>query len=330
LSIPPGSSFELRVSFIPADNSAPAPTDVFINEFHYDNDSTDSGEFVEIVVGPGFSGHPSDIDVVFYNGSTAWAATVYQTLNLGNPSHFTSGDTVSGYEFFSAMLPSGGIQNGGNDGFAVVNKATSQVLQLISYEGVFTASNGPAAGMTSTDIGVSQPTTSPVGVASLGLTGSGAVAGDFDWVKFSALTAHSPGQPNDGQSFVNPTLPPQGLGFDNLEVVFLTDNDLDGEPDVTDPDDDNDGQSDVYETAFGSDRLNPQSRFEPRFTRTAEGLQLSFPGAAGIAYTVESSETLDDWDQLTTISGVGEPINVPLPMEAPAMFFRVKASGAEP
>ncbi len=327
LWIPPGASFDLRISLVPGDNAAPAPADVFINEFHYDNNSTDTGEFVEIAVGPGFGGALSDIDILFYNGSNPAAATVYRTLNLQND--FTLGDIVAGYRIFSAVLPQDYIQNGANDGFAVVNKLTSQVLQLISYEGVFTATSGLTAGMTSTDIGVSQNGTDVVGKSALGLTGSGAVAGDFTWVKFSGID-HSPGQPNDGQFFVNPNLPPQGLGFEKLEVVFLTDNDLDGEPDVTDPDDDNDGQSDVYETAFGSDRLNPQSRFEPRFTRTTEGLQLSFPGAAGIAYTVESSETLDDWDQLTTISGVGEPINVPLPMEAPAMFFRVKASGAEP
>jgi hypothetical protein len=166
-------------------------------------------------------------------------------------------------------------------------------------------------------------------VAALGLTGSGAVAGDFDWVKFSAATAHSPGQPNDGQSFVNPTLPPQGLGFDNLGVTFLTDHDLDGLPDVTDPDDDNDAQGDDDELAFGTDPRNAASRFAPVLARSAEGLELSFPGAAGVVYTVEMSGSLatGSWEILSAHPGAGQPIVVPLPMVEPRMFFRVKAGG---
>ena len=324
LWIPPGESFELRVFFVPGDNTAPPPADVFINEFHYDNNGTDSGEFLEVVVGPGFGGLTSDIDILFYNGSTASSATVYRTLNLSKD--FTSGATLSGYRFFSVTLPQDSIQNGGNDGFAIVNKATSQVLHLISYEGVFTAASGPAAGMTSTNIGVSQNGTETPGEAALGLTGTGAVTGDFTWAKFTGI-AHSPGQPNSGQTFVTPTLPPQGLGFDNLSVTFLADRDLDGLPDSTDPDDDNDGQSDADEIAFGSDPLNAASRFTPVITRTASGLELSFPGNQGIAYTVEFSETLTGWQNLTTVTGQGNAITVPLPTAEPAMFFRVRASG---
>jgi hypothetical protein len=219
-----------------------------------------------------------------------------------------------------------GIQNGDPDGFAVVNTTTSQVLHFISYEGNFTATGGLAQGMTSTSIGVSQNGSEPVTTASLGFSGSGAGAADFTWTKFNNIP-HSPGQPNQGQTFASSFAPPQGLGFDNLEAVFLTDNDLDGSPDVTDADDDNDGQSDAYETAFGSDVVDAESRFEPQFSRTGDGLQLSFPGASGIAYTVEFSEALDGWQNLTTVTGQGEIIVVPLPMAEPAMFFRVRAAG---
>ena len=52
--------------------------------------------------------------------------------------------------------PQDGLQNGGNDGFALVDNL-GHVVELLSYEGVFTASNGPAAGMTSVDVGVSEP-----------------------------------------------------------------------------------------------------------------------------------------------------------------------------
>jgi endonuclease/exonuclease/phosphatase family metal-dependent hydrolase len=325
LWIPPGSSFLLRVSFIPGTAAAPSPANVFINEFHYDNSGEDTGEFVEIVVGPGYDGALADIDVVFYNGSNSSAAKVYRTLNLA--SDFTPGATVAGYRFFSVTLPKDGIQNGDNDGFAIVDKAAPGVLQLISYEGVFTAADGPAAGLVSTDIGVSQSTAQPAGFSGLGLTGSGSVPGDFTWVKFSPSTAHSPGQPNDGQALVLPTAPPQGLGFDNLSLSFLTDNDLDGDPDITDPDDDNDGQTDAHEAAFGSDPLDGSSRFAPVVTGVPGSLSLVFPGAPGITYHVETSATLeDDWVAVASRVGSGAVISVPLPQSGPAAFFRVRAA----
>lgn len=324
LWIPPGGSFELRVSFVPGDNTAPASADVFINEFHYDKSGDDTDEFVELVACPGYVGEVSDIDIVFYNGSAAASATVYRTLNLAND--FTAGATSSGYRFFSVMLSQDSIQNGGNDGFAVVNTATSQVLQLISYEGVFTAASGPAAGMTSTNIGVSQSGSETAGESALGLAGSGGGPADFTWTKFTGIL-HSPGQPNQGQTFANPVLPPQGLSFDNLGVSFLTDNDLDGAPDITDPDDDNDGQSDGNEIAFGTDPRNGASRFAPVIARTASGMELSFPGAVGIHYTVEYSDSLVVWEDLPTVIGEGETIVVLLPKVKPTMFFRVKAGG---
>jgi len=320
LWIPPGGSFDLRVSFDPGPSGGSPAADVFINEFHYDNTGADVGEFVEIAVSPGFTGSLADITLLLYNGGNG---TVYGTHGLET---FTEGaTTASGHRLFHKMIS--GIQNGAPDGFAIVNTATSQVLHFISYEGSFTATGGPAAGMTSTDIGVSQTGNEPIGFAALGLTGTGAGAADFAWTKFNNDIPYSPGQPNHGQTFVNSFAAPQGLGFDNLEVAFLTDNDLDGDPDITDPDDDNDGQSDVYEIAFGSDPLDPESRFEPQFTRTGEALELTFPGAQGIAYTVEFSETLADWEDLTTITGEGETIVVPLPMAEPTMFFRVRAAG---
>jgi endonuclease/exonuclease/phosphatase family metal-dependent hydrolase len=321
LWIPPGESFDLRISFVPGDNAVPLPAGVFINEFHYDNDSIDAGEFVEIAVGPGYAGKLEDISLLLYNGSNG---TVYGTHALAG---FTLGTTTSsGHRLFHKSIPN--IQNGDPDGFAVVNTATFQVLQFLSYEGTFTATAGPAQGMVSTSIGVSQTGSEPAGSAALGLTGSGALAADFTWTKFNNSTAHSPGEPNNGQTFAGSFAAPQGLGFDNLEAVFLTDNDLDGDPDVSDPDDDNDGQGDAYEAAFGSDVFDAVSRFKPQLVRAGAELSLTFPGALGIAYTVEFSETLDGWEDLTTVNGTGGTIVVPLPMAEPAMFFRVRAAGA--
>ena len=50
---------------------------------------------------------------------------------------------------------SNGIQNGNPDGIALVD-AAGTVVEFISYGGTFTAASGPAAGRTSTDIGVTQ------------------------------------------------------------------------------------------------------------------------------------------------------------------------------
>lgn len=318
LWIPPGDSFELRVSFVPGDNGGPAPNDVFVNEFHYDNTGTDSGEFVEIAVAPGFSGALSDVSLIHYNGGNGGTNGTY---NLGS---FAPGATTdSGHRLFHKMIS--GLQND-TEGFAVV--VGSNVLHFISYEGSFTATSGPAAGMASSNIGVSQNGTETAGESALGLTGGGGAA-DFTWRKFDGI-AHSPGQPNDGQAFANPNAPPQGLGFDSLAVVFLTDQDLDGLPDVTDPDDDNDGLDDAGELAFGTDPLDAASRFAPVIARSAappHGLELSFPGAGGVIYTVQTSGTLGGWQDLSTHVGGGQPIVVPLPMAEPRMFFRVRAGG---
>lgn len=313
LSIPPGGAFGLRVAFVPGAGGGVAPDDVFVNEFHYDNEGTDAGEFVEIAVAPGFSGALSDISLVTYNGSNG-AANGTHALDA-----FTPGETtVSGHRLFHRAIP--GLQNDA-EGFAVAVGPTA--LHFISYEGSFTATSGPAAGMISTDIGVSQTTTEVIGETALGLTGTGGSAADFTWTKFSG-SAHSPGQPNPDQTFVMPALASQGLAIDNLSMTFLTDNDLDGQPDETDPDDDNDGQSDAFEAAFGTDRLDAGSRFVTVLTRN-NGLELTFPGALGVRYAVEISGNLTSWQEHSVHIGNGGVVVVPLPAVGQEMFFRVRA-----
>lgn len=319
LWIEPGASFDLRVSFRPDAQNGPLPDAVFINEFHYDNSGSDVGEFVEIVVGPGYTGDPAALSLRLYNGlnGAEYAAHALNTFEAGET-------TASGHRIYYKMI--GGIQNGAPDGLALVDG--SSVLQFLSYEGSFTATDGPAAGLVSTDIGVSQSGTRPAGEAALGLTGTGGSADGFSWVEFIA-NPHSPGAVNHGQSFIVPGKTPQGLAFDNLTVTYLTDNDLDGVPDLTDLDDDNDGQSDADETAFGSDPMDRHSRFDPIIARTAAGFELSFPGAQGIDYIVEFSTALDVWQELVTVAGADETITIPLPMAEPAMFFRLKSQGSK-
>ncbi len=126
--------------------------DVWINEFHYDNISTDSGEFVEIagIAGIDLTG----LTLELYNGSNG---TVYDTINLSG----TLANSSNGYGFLS--FAASGLQNGAPDGIAL--KVGSEV-QFISYEGSFAAVEGEANGIISTDIGVSEQ---PVPAAGLSL-----------------------------------------------------------------------------------------------------------------------------------------------------------------
>jgi hypothetical protein len=173
---------------------------VWINEFHYDNVGTDTGEAIEIAgtAGTDLTGW----SLVRYNGATG---QVY-TTPAANPagSDVLSGtipDLGGGFGVVVVNYLADGIQNGAPDGIALVD-SSSAVVQFLSYEGSFTAINGPASGLTSTDVGVAESGTTPVGY-SLQLTGSGSSYADFSWAAAQASTF---GAVNTGQSFV--PLPP--------------------------------------------------------------------------------------------------------------------------
>ena len=123
-----------------------------INEFHYDNDGADVGEFVEVRVAAGSD--VSAASVVLYNGSNG---TTYNTLSFPTTPSSTDGT----YDYY--VIEPTSIQNGGPDGIALVNDGA--VVEFISYEGEMTATNGPAAGLTSTDVGVSEVGTTAVGLS---------------------------------------------------------------------------------------------------------------------------------------------------------------------
>jgi uncharacterized protein len=166
----------------------PDMTSVFINELHYDNIGTDTGEAIEIV-------GPAGIDlagwsVVLYNGANG------QTYGTARTLSGILADQGGGFGTAVLAYPTDGIQNGSPDGIALVDP-DGNVVQFLSYEGVMTAANGPAAGMTSVDIGVAETASTPVG-HSLQLTGTGATAGDFTW---AAAGPESFGALNGGQVF---------------------------------------------------------------------------------------------------------------------------------
>jgi predicted extracellular nuclease len=186
------------VALPPAADAADTST-VFVNEFHYDNIGTDTGEFIEIAAPAG-----TDLtgwSLVLYNSEGSVPGQSYNTRALTG----VIADQQGGYGTLSFSYPSNGIQNGPADGIALVRPGGTTVEQFLGYEGPFTATNGPAAGMTSEDIGVSQSSSEPVG-SSLQLTGTGLTYGDFTW---SATTANTAGQPNTGQVFDEPPPPPE-------------------------------------------------------------------------------------------------------------------------
>ena len=170
---------------------------IFINEIHYDNTGTDIGEAIEIAgpAGTDLGGWK----IVRYNGATASAAVVYTSPSATET--FAPGTLIPGdWRRFGVVVvnyPQNGLQNGPSDAIALVDGA-STVVQFLSYGGpVVTAADGPAAGMTSTGIGVAETGTTPVG-ASLQLQGTGSTYADFTW---AAPMANTFGACNTSQAF---------------------------------------------------------------------------------------------------------------------------------
>lgn len=311
LSIPPGQTFDLRFTFTPGSGGGTLPSDVFINEFHYDNLSNDVNEFVEIVVGPGYSGPLSNLRLYLYNGANG---AVYNTTT-GYPLNesLLGSTTPSGHRIFSLMIPD--IQNGNPDGFAVTNG--SQVLHFLSYGGTFTATNGPAAGMTSVDVGFTQSPSTPVNTNSIRLIGTGSTAAGFTWTK--TAIPHSPGVTNEGQTFTAPSQS-HGVSIDDINVTFLP-------PDI---DSDGDGFTDrIEQNLLLTDPNNPSSKFLPVMTLSSPATaRLSFPTLSGRSYLIQTSENLIQWQNGASYSGNGSIRNIDIPVlpGAPRLFHRVVVS----
>jgi len=195
---------------------AAAQTTVFVNEIHYDNASTDVGEAIEIAgpAGTDLTGW----SVVLYNGSNG---TSYNTTPLSG----TVADICGGFGIIDVTYPSNGLQNGAPDGIALVDNGGT-VVQFLSYEGSFVAADGTAAGLSSTDIGVTETSSTPVGY-SLQLSGTGLAYEHFAW---TAPATNTFGACNTGQTFGAPAVnllinevDADTAGTDILEFVELYD-----------------------------------------------------------------------------------------------------------
>ncbi len=184
-----------------------AQTAVFINEIHYDNASSDVGEGFEIA-GPAGT-DLSTYTVTKYNGSNN---SVYGDISLSG----VIPDQSGGYGVIWFGLPANGLQNGAPDGLALDNNGT--LIQFLTYEGSIVASDGPAVGVTSEDIGVSETGSTSVG-ESLQLIGSGTTYEDFRWNGPSANTNDAI---NTGQSFGVVTDPTLSISNPTNNTTFYT------------------------------------------------------------------------------------------------------------
>jgi len=131
---------------------AAAMPEVRFSEIHYDNAGTDTGEAIE-VSGPAGT-DLTGWSIVLYNGT---GGAVYNTSALSGSIPATCGSR--GVVVIS--YASNGIQNGSPDGMALVD-ATGHVIEFLSYGGTFIAVGGPADGLLSADIGVSE-SSPPIG-----------------------------------------------------------------------------------------------------------------------------------------------------------------------
>ena len=175
---------------------------IWINELHYDNSGSDVGEFIEVVLENPGSYTLSDFTVTLYNGSNG---TSYASETMDN---FTVGNTSGNFTFYTWYHA--GIQNGAPDGMCIDYQGTVVTGQFLSYEGTLTATDGPANGMTSVDIGVSEGGSTQAG-ESLQLSGSGTMYAAFVWEDPAPET---PGALNNNQSFAGPSPEPSNYPTD--------------------------------------------------------------------------------------------------------------------
>ena len=268
-----GCSQEAETPVTPAFSQDPAT--VFFNELHYDNVSTDTGEAVEIAgpAGTDLTGW----SIVLYNGN---GGAAYDTDVLSG----TLPNQESGYGTLSLTYPTNGVQNGSPDGLALVN-AAGEVVQFLSYEGTFTAVGGPADGLTSTDIGVSESGSEAVGL-SLQLKGSGTTYQDFTW---AVASDDSFGSVNTDQTFgaggggePDPEPEPEACG-DPATLISAVQGGGDTSPLV--------GQTVTveavvvgdFQNGLGGFYLQEQAADEDGNPATSEGLSVFAPNAADVS-----------------------------------------------
>lgn len=271
---------------------------VWINEINYDLAiANDPGEYVEIA-GPAGT-DLSAYRIVLYNGANSLS---YLTLNLSG----VIDDEGCGYGALSFVIGTNAFQNGAPDGLALVATQSLGVVQYLSYEGTMSAVDGPAFGLTSTDVGAQTGT-----VETLQLLGTGTTYGAFAWV----TNAPSAGSLNAGQSACT------GGGTDDdgdlipnaWEALYFG-----GNTNATATDDSDvppDGFSNLQEYIAGTDPTNSASylKLDAILNSNVTGRALSFGSVTGRVYAIDwiVDLTLGNWSNLqSNIPGTGAPISI--------------------
>jgi hypothetical protein len=162
---------------------------------------------VEICIQDRGAASLSNFTVSLYNGANG---AVYDTKTLDA---FTEGTTYDHVVVYSYNYTTNGysIQNGAPDGIAISYDDGAKgvtVFEFISYEGNFTATDGPANGTASNDIGVSESASTLLGT-SIGRTGMN----DADsWEAGNTATAGTENNTSSGTQ----TLPVKLLFFNAI------------------------------------------------------------------------------------------------------------------
>jgi hypothetical protein len=331
---PAASSFGAPNANQTFDDPPPPPDDLvaWINEFHYDNAGIDEGEFIEIV-----ATEETDLtgwSIVRYNGANGTVVTLPEQTEEDNLGALTPESTTSGFDFYLLDYPPGGLENG-PDGFALLDDADN-LVQFLSYEGSFEATNGPIDGEISTDIGAAEGATDPIG-SSLQLAGTGTTYSDFTWTGTSVNTA---GAINTGQTLEgddDEPVPPCDTAEQDLTPIHEIQGEGSGTPingasvttrGVVTADFTSGGVSDLPENqglrgffieARASDRDTNHLTSEGLFVFDADGV---FDGEIGDRVAVAGTATegfgvtqiaLDEFEVCDGDGGLPAPANLPLP-----------------
>jgi hypothetical protein len=159
----------------------------WINEFHYDNASTDVGEFFEVAGPAGFD--LAGWTIVYYNGLNGQTYSSPLALSGVLPDQQNCYGTL--------LFDAPGLQNGAPDGFALVDP-DGVAIEFLSYEGSFPATEGPASGLMSVDVIVSEEPAPEVAFSLQRVGLKGSLVEDFSW---TGPAAESRAARNAGQTF---------------------------------------------------------------------------------------------------------------------------------
>ncbi|MDQ8205199.1 hypothetical protein [Pelagicoccus sp. SDUM812003] len=182
--------FVIFASFVGLSHAVPYSTsDIWINEFHYDNIGGDTYEFVEIAYKNDlvFTDDHDSLSLELINGDDS---DRYGRMKLG---HAYEESEEDGFKFL-AFRRSSSIQNG-PDGVALV--VGGELVQFLSYGGIIHSNDW---NVDSSDIGLQESNDSTQEKYSLQLAGSGYSYEDFSWI---GPAIASPGGLNAGQELLS-------------------------------------------------------------------------------------------------------------------------------